>query len=135
MEGETTMQVSTKRDPSVERTAIRAVEGEWVSIWVNHVKADKWEQHERFVHDILMPATEKVDPPVFRHTRFLHPRERNEDGTYTSAWLVDPILEDGDYQIVSLLKKAYGEEKGQEYYQLWLDSIASRVMYAFIQSP
>jgi hypothetical protein len=129
------MQVNVEREASVERTTIRAAEGEEMWVWVNHVKADKWEQHEHFVHDILMPATEKVDAPVFRHTRFLHPSQPNEDGTYTSAWLMDPGLEDGDYEIPSLLKKAYGEDKGKEYHQLWTDSLVSRAGYSFIQSP
>ena len=129
------MKVSTERDASVDRTTIRATEGEWVSVWVNHVKADKWEQHERFVHDILMSATERVAPSVFRHTRFLHPRQQNEDGTYTSAWLMDPILEEGDYEIPNLLKKAYGEEKGKEHYQLWRDSLAApQIGYRLVQS-
>ena len=129
------MQVNVEREASVERTTIRAAEGEEMWVWVNHVKADKWEQHEHFVHDILMPATEKVDAPVFRHTRFLHPSQPNEDGTYTSAWLMDPGLEGGDYNMLSLLKKAYGEEKGEEYHRLWEDSLVSRVGYSFIQSP
>ena len=130
------MKVSTERDASVDRKTIRAVEGEWVSVWVNHVKADKWEQHEHFVHDILMPATEKVDPPVFRHTRFLHPRQPNEDGTYTSVWLMDPSLEGGDYEMPSLLKKAYGKAKAEEYWRLWEESLAGpQVGYGLVQSP
>ena len=130
------MPASVERDASVDRKTIRAAEGEPVWVWVNHVKADKWEQHEHFVHDLLMPATQKVDVPVFRHTRFLHPSRPNEDGTYTSAWLMDPGLEGGDYDMLSLLKKAYGEEKGEEYYRLWTDSlVSSQVGYSFIQSP
>jgi len=130
------MPASVERNASVERTTIRAAEGEVMWVWVNHVKADKWEQHEHFVHDLLMPATEKVDAPVFRHTRFLHPRQPNEDGTYTSAWLMDPGLEGGDYNMLSLLKKAYGEEKGEAYHRLWEDSlVSSQVGYSFIQSP
>lgn len=128
------MQVSVERATSVDRTAIRATEGETIWIWVNHIKADKWEQHEHFVHDLLLPATEKVDAPVFRHTRFLHPAHPNEDGTYTSAWLMDPVLEDGDYEILSLLQKAYGEDQGREYFQLWRDSLAGRAGYTFVQS-
>jgi hypothetical protein len=129
------MPSSTKRDAGISRTSVRATEGERVSVWVNHVKADKWEQHEHFVHDILKPATEQVDAPAFRHTRFLHPRRQNEDGTYTSAWLMDPLLEGRDYQILRLLQKAYGEAKGEEYYQLWTDSlVCSQVGYRFLQS-
>ena len=129
------MKVSTVRDGDVDRTTIRAVEGEEVWIWVNHVKADKWEQHEHFVHDILMPATEKVDPPVFRHTRFMHPSQPNEDGTYTSVWLMDPALEGGDYVMQSLLEKAYGKAKAEEYWRLWQESLSGpRSGYGLIQS-
>src|SRR5215213_2986764 len=49
--------------------------GERMWVLLNHVKADKLEQHKHFVQDILMPAVEKVDPAAFRHTRFLSPAE------------------------------------------------------------
>jgi hypothetical protein len=107
-------------------------------MWVllNHVRVDRWEQHAHFVHHILMPAIEKVEPSALRHTRFLHPAEQNEDGTYTSVFLMDPLIEDADYDILSLLTKAYGEDKAEEYIQLWGESLASpQVGYALIQSP
>jgi hypothetical protein len=59
-------------------------------VLLNHVRADKWKQHERFVHDVLVPAMEEVEPSARRHTRFLHPAEQNEDGTYTSVFLSCP---------------------------------------------
>ena len=130
------MKISTERDASVDRKTIRAVAGEWMSVWVNHVKADKWEQHAHFVHDILVPAVEKVEPSVLQHTRVLHPAEQNEDGTYTSVFLMDPLVESADYDILSLLTKAYGEGEAEEYIQLWGESLASpQVGYALIQSP
>jgi hypothetical protein len=129
------MQKGTARNANVARETIRAAEGEQMWVLVNHVKADKWEQHEHFVHNILMPAAEKVDPAAFRHTRFLHPAEQNEDGTYTSVWLMDPVIEGADYDISSLLKKAYGEEKAEEYDRLWDESLASpQVGYELVQS-
>jgi hypothetical protein len=115
---------------------IRAAEGERMWVLLNHVKADKWEQHERFVHDILVAAMEKVEPCALRHARFLHPAERNEDGTYTSVFLMDPLVEGADYDIMSLLTNAYGEDKAEEYIQLWSESLASpQVGYDLIQSP
>ena len=129
------MQKGTVRNANVARETIRAAEGERMWVLLNHVKADKWEQHEHFVHNILMPAAEKVDPAAFRHTRFLHPAEQNEDGTYTSVWLMDPVIEGPDYDILSLLKKAYGEDKAEEYVQLWNESLVSpQVGYELIQS-
>lgn len=129
------MQKGTVRNANVARETIRAAEGEQMWVLLNHVKADKWEQHEHFVHNILMPAAEKVDPAAFRHTRFLHPAEQNEDGTYTSVWLMDPLIEGADYTFLGLLTKAYDEEQAKEYIQLWDESLASpQVGYALIQS-
>ena len=129
------MQKEIVRNANVAREMIRAAEGEPMWVLLNHVKADKWEQHKHFVHDILMPAAEKVDPAAFRHTRFLHPAEQNEDGTYTSVWLMDPLIEGADYTFLGLLTKAYGEEQAKEYVQLWEESEASpQVGYRLIQS-
>ena len=115
---------------------MRAVEGERMWVLLNHVEADKWEQHQRFVHDVLVPAMEKVEPFALRHVRFLHPAEQNEDGTYTSVFLMDPLVEDADYDILSLLTKAYGKEKAEEYVQLWGENLAGpQVGYDLFQSP
>lgn len=125
----------TVRNANVARETIRATEGEPIWVLLNSVKADKWEQHKNFVQNILMPAAEKVDPASFRHTRFLLPAEKNEDGTYTSVFLMDPAIEDANYDILSLLTKAYGEEKAKEYHQLWEESLAGpQVGYDLIQS-
>jgi hypothetical protein len=120
----------------VARETIRAVEGERMWVLLNHVKADKWEQHEHFVHHILMPAAEQVAPSALRQVRFLHPARQNEDGTYTSVFLMDPLIEGAVYDILSLLEKAYGEEKAKEYIELWIESLAGpQVGYDLVQSP
>jgi hypothetical protein len=135
MEGGIAMQKGTVRDVNVARETIRAANGEQMWVLLNHVKADKWEQHRHFVHDILMPAAEKVDPAAFRHTRFLHPAEQNEDGTYTSVWLMDPLIEGADYSFLGLLTKAYGEEQAKEYVKLWDESeVSPQVGYTLIQA-
>jgi hypothetical protein len=126
----------TERDANVARETIRAAEGEQMWVLLNHVKADKREQHERIVHHILMPAVRQVAPSALRHTRYLHPAEQNEDGTYTYAFLMDPLIEGTDYDILSLLHKAYGKDKAEEYIGLWNESLASpQVGYHLVQSP
>lgn len=123
------------RGTDVARETIRAVEGERVWVLLNHVKGDKWQQHKDFVHNILMPAAEKVEPDSFRHSRFLHPAEQNEDGTYTSVFLMDPVIEGTDYGILSLLKEAYGDDKAEEYIRLWDESLVEpQVGYELIQA-
>ena len=129
------MQKGTVRNANVASETIRAVEGEQMWVLLNHVKADKWEQHKHFVHDILVPAAEKVEPATVRHTRVLLPAEPNEDGSYTSVFLMDPLIEGADYTFMGLFTKAYGEEKAKEYVQLWDDALASpQVGYSVVQS-
>jgi hypothetical protein len=101
----------------------RAAVGERVWVLLNRVKADKRELHEKFVHDVLRPAALQVSPTIMQKVRFLHPTEPNEDGTYTYIFLMDPVVDGADYSIENLLKQVHGEEKGQEYNQMWLDSL------------
>ena len=127
--------MGTARDADVARETIRAFEGERVWVLLNHVKGDKWEEHKDFVHDILVPAAEKADPVALRHSRFLHPAEQNEDGTYTSVFLMDPVIEGAEYGIMNLLKEAYGEDKAEEYARLWDESLVEpQVGYELIQA-
>jgi hypothetical protein len=130
------MSKTQERDLDVPREMIRAAQGERMWVLLNHVKADKLEQHKHFVQDILMPAAEKINPAVFRHTRFLYPAEPNEDGTFTSVFLMDPLLEDADYTFLGLLTEAYGEGQAKEYLKLWEEAAASpQVGYTLTQAP
>ena len=129
------MQKTNERKLDIPREMIRAAQGERMWVLLNHVKADKLEQHKHFVQDILMPAAEKVDPAAFRHTRFLFPAEPNQDGTFTSVFLMDPIIEGADYTFLDLLTKAYGEEQAKEYVKLWEEAEASpQVGYSVTQA-
>lgn len=119
------MQKIKEREPDTPREVIRAAQGEQMWVLLNHVKADKLEQHKHFVQDILMPAAEKVDQAAYRHTRFLYPAEPNADGSFTSVFLMDPLVEGADYSFSGLLTKAYGEEQAQEYIKLWEEAEAS----------
>jgi hypothetical protein len=52
-------------------------------------------------------------------TRFLYSDEPNENGNYTSVFLMDPVVQDGNYSILDILKQEYGEEQGEEYFKGW----------------
>lgn len=104
----------------------RATEGNTVWVLLNHVKPDKRKQFEKFIHEIFWPTAEKLEPAdqqVFRQTRVLHPVKPNEDGTYTYVFLMDPLIPDADYSILNYLKKMYGEEKANEYYKMFTESL------------
>jgi hypothetical protein len=117
------------------KTHNRASEGDQVRVVLQHVKADQWEVHKDFVMNILIPAAEKIAPTEMANLRFLYPTEPNEDGTYTSIWLMDPVIEEGNYQILDILQKVYGDQQGEEYYKLWKEPLASpQVGYGVMQS-
>jgi hypothetical protein len=121
-------------------TAIRqmAEAGDTVWIIVNHVKPDKREQFEKFVHEIFWPMASKLsteEQKVFRQTRILHPTGPEEDGTYSYLFIMDPLIIGGNYDIASLLKKQYGEQKAMEYGKMF-DETQEReqTQFKFIQS-
>jgi len=114
----------------------RAVEGDEVWVFLNHVKADQWEKHKDFVMNVLIPAAEKIIPAEMGQTRFLYGTESNEDGTYTSVFLMDPVVENGNYNIEDILKKAHGDEQGHAYTEQWMESLAAdQVGFTVKQSP
>jgi hypothetical protein len=127
------METPGPRTTSTPGTTPRASHDELVWVVLNHVKADKWEQHERFVRDILMPASEKVDPVTHRHIRFLVPRQQNADGT--SIFLMDPVLPGVGYNILELLIHVYGEQQSEEHFQGWADTFTGdQTVYEMQQS-
>lgn len=122
----------TGTSPSVKQKNLSArktaTEGEKVWVIINHIKADKRQQFEKFIHEIFWPMAAKLgwqDQQVFRQTRVLHPTKAEEDGTYSYIFIMDPIIEGGDYDIDNLLKKMYGPEKAAEYGKMF-DETKSR---------
>ena len=99
------MQGGTARDRETPREMIRAGKGEKIWVLANPVKADKLNQHEHFVFDILMPAVKAADPVAYRHIRYLHPSRKDKDGNYTSFWLMDPLIEGSEYDILKILQE------------------------------
>lgn len=124
---------------SVKQTNITgrkmAAEGEKVWVIINHINADKRQQFEKFIHEIFWPMAAKLgsqDQQVFRQTRVLHPTKAEEDGTYSYIFIMDPIIEGGDYDIDNLLKKMYGAEKAAEYGKMF-DETKSREQTQYLE--
>ena len=49
----------------------------------------------------------------------MHPAGANPNGTYTYAFVMDPLIKKADYDIESLIKKKYGAKQGADYYKLF----------------
>lgn len=122
----------------------RAEPGDTVWIVYNFVKPESRQTYERFLHEVFWPMGERLeesDPEMkraFSQTRVLHPIAANEDGTYTYAFIMDPVIEGAEYRILRLLQKGYGEAEGERIFrEQFLASLADRawVTHEFIQSP
>ncbi|MDP9317300.1 MAG: hypothetical protein M3R24_41665 [Chloroflexota bacterium] len=129
------MDPATPQPTASSSGPLRAATDEPVMIVVSPVKADQWEQHEHFVRNILLPASEKLDPVAHRQVRFLVPTKQNEDGTYTAIFLMDPRQEGLAYDIQEVLAKVYGEQQAEEYLQRFVNTLAGdQVVYEMRQS-
>ncbi|WP_221392042.1 hypothetical protein [Dyadobacter sp. NIV53] len=112
--------------------------GDKVWVFVNTVKADKRPQFEQFLHDIFWAGAKKLgedDQKVFLQTRILHPTAAEADGTYSYLFIMDPVIEGGNYDIKSLLTKMYGDSKAEQYYKIFEDaSVGEQKGYRLTQS-
>ncbi len=99
-------------------STMRASKGDTVWVLLNHIKANKCEQFEKLIHEILYPIileSEPINQQAAHHARFLHPVKMNKDSTYTYVFLMDPVIHNANYQLMYYLKKGYGEEKAEEF--------------------
>lgn len=117
---------------------MRAAEGDTVRVMLNHIKHDKRQQFEKFIHEIFWPKAVKLEPDdlqAFKQTRVLHPVEMNKDSTFTYVFLMDPLISNTNYSILNFLNKMYGEEKAKEYIKLYTESFnVPQVGFTLIQS-
>lgn len=104
-----------------EHQEIRAHEGEDMWVVLHHIRAEKRETFEHFVHAILMPAVAHVQPEVYNKTRILHPTMPNKNGSYTYIFLMDPLVADGEYNIENILLEFYKPEVAKDYIKIWKD--------------
>ena len=118
-----------------ERENIRAHQGEDMWILLNHIRAEKREAFEYFLHAILMPALSHVHPETYNKARVLHPTKPNKDGTYTYIFLMDPVVSDGIYNISNIIHGFYKPELADEYMKIWDETLVSpQVEYDMVQS-
>ena len=111
-------------------------------IWVilNHIKADKRAQFEKFVYEILLPAFKKnaeSDPKSknsLEQTRMLEPRQVNEDGSYTYIWLMDPVVKKANYSYKSIISGVHKPEETEKYLSMLSECLdAPQVRYLVTQ--
>ncbi len=115
--------------------ATRAQPGEAMWVLINHIRAEKRNEFEHFLHAILMPAVAHTYPDIYNKTRVLHPVDQNEDGSYTYIFLMDPLVRDGVYNVREILLGYYNHDEVEEYMRLWDEALLTpQIEYDVIQS-
>jgi hypothetical protein len=106
---------SKKDSPSTAGFA-SAKEGDSVWVIINHIKPDRREQFERFLHQSFWPMAKSLsakERELFERTRILKPTQPEADSSYTYIFIMDPVIPGGNYDIGAILKKMYGEKAGE----------------------
>jgi hypothetical protein len=99
--------------------ASRARQGERVGLWIDVIKADKREEWERLLHEVLGPAVARCEPDVLRQLRLLRPRGANPDGTWTYAIVPDPYRDDAEYGARVCVEEALGKARADAFDRAW----------------
>lgn len=94
---------------------MRSQEGDKVFLIINQVKDASKADYENFMHDIFFPlvTTSKMEKmqEQYQKTRWLTPARPNKDSTWTYVFLMDPVVEGGNYQFEPLFEEKYSKEE------------------------
>jgi hypothetical protein len=109
---------------------VRGAPGDTVRVIVNHVRGDRREQFEHFLHDVLYPAMVQAAPgdPVtaqqMQRARVLAPVAMSPDSTWTYVFVVDPVVTSASYSFPRLFARVYPQAKADSSMQLFRDALA-----------
>ncbi|MBT4318719.1 MAG: hypothetical protein HN653_07500 [Candidatus Marinimicrobia bacterium] len=116
---------------NVNSQTTEAKQGESMWVLLNHVKADKRQQFEKFVYEVLFPALKEnakkdiISRNIIEQTRMLEPRRANKDSSYTYIWLMDPIVKNADYSYSGILSQVYSSEDTKKYISMHNECLVS----------
>jgi hypothetical protein len=112
--------------------------GDVIYLIEHRVRPERREQFELFVQDVLWPAFQRSATAAGRpapRIRLLIPESASEDGSYPYTFVLDPIAAGEPYNVLDVLREAYGAEEAMRHYGLytatWADDFISR---RFVQS-
>ena len=103
----------TQKEPEI---VYQARAGEDIVVHHYYVDPEHKRTFEVFVMDVLEPAFREVSPTANARVRFWLDKDRAEDDTFHYALVLDPSKEAYNYDLESLLRLAYGERRGEEYW-------------------
>lgn len=100
----------------------RALENDTIFIIYDFVKAEMTEEFKNFNTKYLKPVAQSLKSN--NSVRLLQKVTKNEDGTLTFAYLIDPINPSANSPMLKVLIDYYGEEKGREVYAIYTKCLA-----------
>ena len=104
--------------------APRAIEKDTMLIIYNYIKPEMIEEYTNFNTKILDPVVNIDNDTPQGSVRTLQGLKKNEDGTYTCIYLVDPSSSNANYGMLNALVNYYGDEKGNQYYEIFNSCLA-----------
>ena len=100
------------------KEAMRAKEGETTLLIINYVKDESKMEYEKFMNeiffDLLLSSKKPLMKAQYNQTRWLSPTRQNEDGTWTYAFFMDPLVENGNYEFPPLFEEKYSKEESEK---------------------
>lgn len=120
---------------TIDYSTSRVTVGEKVLLLLNYIKAEKRDDFEHFIQNILAPAVMRVAPDVHRRVRTLFSTQPENDGSYTYVFLIEPLMPEASYDIAEVLYKAYPSEEASAYLRIWEEAQAApQTGYEVVQS-
>jgi len=111
-----------------EKELNRAKNNERVLLVVVTVKQDMHTAFETWIREVLYAALYKSKSEMkkaqLKVTRWLEPVRQNQDSTWTYCWIMDPVIPNTDYDILTFLKNEYGSETGTTHWNTYLTFMA-----------
>ncbi|MBK8489303.1 MAG: hypothetical protein IPL49_00015 [Saprospirales bacterium] len=97
---------------------MRAKEGETTLLIINYVKDESKMEYEKFMNeiffDLLLTSKKPLMKEQYNQTRWLSPTHQNEDGTWTYAFFMDPLVKNGNYEFPPLFQEKYSKEESEK---------------------
>lgn len=122
-----------------DKSTMRAEKGQEVWLIINYVKDEAKADYETFMADTFFAYLQQSDnnktQQQYRQTRYLRPADQNEDGSWTYVFLMDPVVQDGNYDILDLFTEFHPEEEAKKLMSQYGGFMARPAeMHALVQS-
>ena len=130
-------EASSRTVSDAKSTRDLAAENDSVWVIITHVRPNKRDVFEKFMHDIFFDSAEKLNADeqrLFRQTRILHPTRAEADGTYNYFFIMDPYIPGGDYSISSLMSRMYDKADAEKHLKMYNEAVIRQTQYMTVQS-